>query len=340
MQNRVAVVSHLKSRIDVDEQTRSVAVRVERATYGLKVRCSTDLQDQTAAVRLRFGALSIPMRKLFHLEIPQPGLFRRSERSMQHNSVKTKLYQGGSSIGTMMFEFRSQGAVRATAAAGCEYALFDMEHTGWSYESIKLLCEVSHGTSMIPMVRVPAAEYHFIARVLDVGAMGVMVPMVESVEQAQKFVQFAKYPPVGRRGSAFGIAHDGYTGGSVLEKMQTSNEQVLLIAQIETAAGLNCVEEIAAVPGIDVLWIGQFDLSASLGIPGQFTHPTFVAAVDRVIAACNAHGKIGGFMTTTLEFGEWVVKKGFRMLAWSGDIWVYQSAMRQGLDAMRKFAGG
>jgi 2-dehydro-3-deoxyglucarate aldolase/4-hydroxy-2-oxoheptanedioate aldolase len=258
---------------------------------------------------------------------------------MQHNSVKTKLYEGGSSVGLMMFEFNSPGTARATAAAGAEYALFDMEHTGWSIETIRLLCGTSRGTNMIPMVRVPAADYHFIARVLDVGAMGVMVPMVESVEQAQRFVQYAKYPPVGRRGSAFGVAHDDYTGGSVLEKMQSANEQTLLIAQIETAAGLNCVEEIAAVPGIDVLWIGQFDLSASLGIPGQFTHPMFVAAVDRVIAACHAHGKIGGFMTTTLELGEWVAKKGFRMLAWSGDVWIYQAALKQGLESMRKFAG-
>ena len=87
------------------------------------------------------------------------------------------------------------------------------------------------------MVRVPATEYHFIARVLDMGAMGVMVPMVESVEQARLIVQSAKYPPVGRRGSAFGLAHDEYSGGSVLEKMQSSNEQQLLIAQIEDNAG-------------------------------------------------------------------------------------------------------
>jgi 2-keto-3-deoxy-L-rhamnonate aldolase RhmA len=256
---------------------------------------------------------------------------------MKPNPVKQKLAAGEASIGTMLFEFSSVGAARATAAAGAEYAIFDMEHTGWSVETIRNLCVASRDTSMVPMVRVPATEYHFIARVLDMGAVGVMVPMVESVEQAQRIVSSAKYPPVGRRGSAFGISHDDFSGGDCVAKMEHSNSQQILIAQIETAAGLENVEAIAAVDGIDVLWIGQSDLSASLGVPGQFDHPTFVAAVDRVIAACNAHGKIGGFMTTTLDFGEWVAKKGFRMLAWSGDVWIYKAALRSGMETLRSY---
>ncbi len=257
---------------------------------------------------------------------------------MQPNPVKQKLNDGGVSIGTMMFEFKSPGVARAAAAAGCEFSIFDMEHTGWSVESIRVLIASSNGTGMQPMVRVPATEYHFIARVLDMGATGVMVPMVESVEQAQTIVQSAKYPPAGRRGSAFGIAHDDYSGGDVVEKMNSNNSEQMLIAQIETAAGLESVDAIAAVDGIDVLWIGQSDLSASLGVAGQFDHPTFVDAVDRVIAACNAHGKIGGFMTTTLDFGQWVAERGFRMLAWSGDIWIYKEGLQQGVEAMRGFS--
>ena len=256
---------------------------------------------------------------------------------MQPNTVKQKLLAGGSSIGTFMFEFNSPGSARVAAAAGAEFALFDMEHTGWSVETIRMLCATSHGTDMLPLVRVPATEYHFIARVLDMGAQGVMVPMVESVEQAEKFVNSAKYPPVGRRGSAFGIAHDDYSGGDVVAKMQQSNEHQLLIAQIETAAGLENVEAIAAVDGIDVLWIGQSDLSASIGVPGQFEHPKFVAAMDRVITACNDNGKVGGFMPTTLDLAEVVAEKGFRMLAWSGDVWIYKAGLTAGMNSLREF---
>ncbi|MGZ0170958.1 MAG: HpcH/HpaI aldolase family protein [Planctomycetales bacterium] len=256
---------------------------------------------------------------------------------MQPNSVKQNLMAGGSSIGTFMFEFHSAGVARVAAAAGAEFAIFDMEHTGWSVETIRMLCATTHGTNMLPLVRVPATEYHFIARALDMGAHGVMVPMVESVEQAEKIVNSAKYPPVGRRGSAFGIGHDDYTGGDVVEKMDSSNEHQLLIAQIETADGLQNVEAIAAVDGIDVLWIGQSDLSASIGIPGQFDHPDFLAAMDQVVAACNAHGKIGGLMPTTLDFGEVCVQKGFRMLAWSGDVWIYQAGLTAGMNSLREF---
>ncbi len=101
--------------------------------------------------------------------------------------------------------------------------------------------------------------------------------------------------------------------------------------------GLENVEGIAAVDGIDVLWIGQSDLSASIGIPGQFGHPDFVAAMDRVVNACKDNGKIGGFMPTTLDLAEVVADKGFRMLAWSGDVWIYQAGLKAGMNSLREF---
>lgn len=258
---------------------------------------------------------------------------------MRPNPVKQKLMSGGIATGTFFFEFSTPGAIRTAAAAGAEFALIDMEHTGWSIETIKTLCTATHGTDMVPLVRVPAAEYHFMARVMDMGAMGIMVPMVESAEQARRMVEYAKYPPQGRRGSAFCIAHDDYHGGDPAQKMASANEHSMLIAQIETAAGLENVEAIAAVDGIDVLFVGQSDLTSSLGIPGQFDHPVFVAAIDRVIAACRKSGKTPGLMPTSLEFGQWVAGKGFRMLSWSGDLWIYKEALRNGLKALREFAG-
>ncbi|MGE3821196.1 MAG: HpcH/HpaI aldolase/citrate lyase family protein, partial [Isosphaeraceae bacterium] len=194
---------------------------------------------------------------------------------MSSNTVKRKVLAGEISIGTFLFEFNTTGAARIAAEAGSEFAVFDMEHTGWSVETIRMLIATSRSTRMVPMVRVPATEYHFIARSLDMGALGIMVPMVESAEQAKKIVASAKYPPVGRRGAAFSISHDDYTSGDVVEKIETANKDTLLIAQIETADGVREAQAIAAVDGIDVLWIGHFDLSISLGIPCQFEHPRF-----------------------------------------------------------------
>jgi 2-keto-3-deoxy-L-rhamnonate aldolase RhmA len=259
---------------------------------------------------------------------------------MRSNPVKWKLIAGGASIGTFLFEFATTGIARIVAEAGADFAIFDMEHTGWSIETIRTLIATSRSTEMMPVVRVPTTEYHFIARALDLGAMGVMVPMVEGHEQARRIVQAAKYPPAGRRGAAFGVAHDDYTGGDMAEKIRGANSEQLLIAQVETARGVEDVEAIAAVEGIDVLWIGQADLTTSLGIPGQYTHPAFLNAVDRVVAACRTHGKVLGYLALDVADGKTMLSRGFRMLAYGGDLWLYQQALRHGVAALQAAARG
>jgi 2-keto-3-deoxy-L-rhamnonate aldolase RhmA len=255
---------------------------------------------------------------------------------VQTNQVKQKLLAGQTSLGTMMFEFPTTGIARLAAVAGAEFGVFDMEHTGWDIETIRMLVATTPRDSMVPIVRIPACEYHFVARVLDAGAMGIMVPMVESVEQARLLVQSAKYPPVGRRGAAFTIAHDDYRNDPIPDVIQSANDQVLLIAQIETVKGLENVEQIAAVPEIDVLWIGLFDLTSSMGIPGQTQHPDTLAAIQRVLAACRAHQKIPAVLVTSIPEGLTQLQTGFRMVAYGGDLWIYQSGLRKGLNALRE----
>jgi len=154
---------------------------------------------------------------------------------MRENVVKRKVLAGEVSLGTMMFEFNTTGIARLAAVAGAEFAVFDMEHTGWSVESIRTLIATTPKSELMPIVRIPAVDYHFVARVLDMGAMGIMVPMVDSAEQARLLVNSAKYPPIGRRGAAFTIAHDDYRNDPIPELVRTANEETLLIAQIETA---------------------------------------------------------------------------------------------------------
>lgn len=254
---------------------------------------------------------------------------------MRPNKVKRTLQQGGVAVGTMVFEFNTTGIARIAAEAGAEFVIFDMEHTGWSMETVRTLIATANGVDIVPMVRIPTTQYHFIARALDVGAMGLMIPMVETEQQARLIAQFAKYPPTGRRGAAFGVAHDNFTDGDIIGKMQSANEETLLIAQIETAQGVQNVEAIAAVDGIDVLWIGHFDLTNSMGIPGQFTHPDFVLAITRVLAACEKHGKTAGFMCANVDEGKALMQQGFRALSYWGDIWLYKRALREGIDGLR-----
>src|SRR5207244_7702817 len=133
--------------------------------------------------------------------------------------------------------------------------------------------------------------------------------------EAEHVVACTRDPPQGGGGAAFGFAHDDYEGGDVAAKMEALHERTLVIAQIETAEGLADVEAIAAVPGVDALWIGQFDLTNFMGIPGQFQHPAFLAAVDRVVAACAANGKTAAILAMDETWARDYVAKGLRLLA-------------------------
>lgn len=215
---------------------------------------------------------------------------------MKTNNVKHTLQARGVSLGTMILEFSSTGIAQVAAQAGADFVIFDMEHTGWDIETIRMLMATAKAANTLPLVRVPATEYHFLARCLDVGAMGLMVPMVEDAEQAAKIVRAAKYSPEGRRGAAFSMAHDDYTSGDLVEKMRRANNETLLIAQIETTSGLEHVEAIAAVPGIDVLWVGLFDLTNFLGIPGQMSHPRVDEALRKTVEAADRYGKSAGVL--------------------------------------------
>ena len=185
--------------------------------------------------------------------------------------------------------------------------------------------------------RVPSKAYDQVARAADMGAEGVMVPMVDTAEEARDLASYLKYTPAGRRGVALGIAHDNYGGsGSVHERLSAANRRTCLFAQIETASGVEEAEAIAAVDGVDCLWVGHFDLSASLGIPGEFEHAAFLDAIDRVAAACRRHGKALGRLVPDAATGVDYAARGFDFLCWSGDVWALQAAVRGGIDAMRE----
>ena len=254
---------------------------------------------------------------------------------MLENPVKQTLAQGGRAFGSMVFEFFTPGMPRLLKNAGADYALYCMEHTGAGFETLKPQFALCRALGVAPLVRVPATEYDLIARALDCGALGVMVPLVDTAAQAEFVVSCTRYPPLGRRGAAFGFAHDDYVGGDVAGKMRMIHERTLVIAMIETRTGLDNVEAIAAVPGVDVLWLGHFDLTNFLGIPGQFDHPAYRGAVARIVAAASAHGKAAGYMAADAALGREYLAHGFRMIATGTDQGILQEAIGQRLDALR-----
>jgi 2-dehydro-3-deoxyglucarate aldolase/4-hydroxy-2-oxoheptanedioate aldolase len=159
--------------------------------------------------------------------------------------------------------------------------------------------------------------------------------MVGSGDEARRIVQCAKYAPLGSRGVALGIAHDRYTSGPVAEKLAEGNRRSVLFALVETREGAENVDAIASVDGIDGLWIGHLDLSTSLGIPGQFDHPDYVSAVDRIAKAARDYDKSLGRMVETPEEGALLYARGFDFIAIGTDTQLYANALRTELAALR-----
>lgn len=257
---------------------------------------------------------------------------------MRPNSVKNTLNAGGVAVGTSVYEFATPGLPRIAAAAGIDFILFDTEHNGWTSDTLRPLLSACRAVDIVPMVRVSSLDYAKIAGTLDLGAMGIMVPTVETGDDARRVVEFASYPPVGRRGAAFGFAHDDFRGDDPVSSMQSANREKLLICLVETAAGAQNVDDIASVDGIDCIWIGHFDLSMSLGILGQFDHPDFLAAVDRIEQAAKQHGKVLGYTVPTVEEAAHRIESGYRCISYSGDIVIYQQTLRVAAGQIRDAA--
>jgi len=249
-------------------------------------------------------------------------------------TIRERVMAGSQVLGAMVFEFFSPGIPQILSHAGCEYILYDMEHSGIGLETLKAQAAHCRGLPVAPMVRVPRGEYHFLARALDIGMKGLMIPMVEDAAQARAIAEATRYPPMGRRGAAFGFAHDDYAGGDPAEKIARANSQTLVIAQIETERGLANVDEIAATDGIDVLWVGHFDLANFLGIPGEFQNPVFTDAVKAVVAAGRRHGKGLGFMPADARWAEEYKGYGFNMLAVGTDHGLLMQGVKSVLDAV------
>jgi 2-keto-3-deoxy-L-rhamnonate aldolase RhmA len=255
---------------------------------------------------------------------------------MQRESrLKRVLAAGRRAAGTMVFEFNTPGIGRLLESTDVDFVVFDMEHSGFELDQIRSVVSWSRAATFTSLVRVPADDYHFLARVLDVGAQGVMVPKVATREQAEAIVRCCDYPPRGSRGAGFGLAHDDYRVGDLAAKMDTANRENTVILMIETEEGVRHVAEIARVPGVDIVWIGHYDLSLSLGIPGQFDHPRFTEAVTTVMTACDAAGIPVGILVGDTVSGESWIDRGFRVICYSMDVSLLQRALAEGVAWIR-----
>jgi 2-keto-3-deoxy-L-rhamnonate aldolase RhmA len=254
---------------------------------------------------------------------------------MRTNPLKAKLAHDEPVFGPMILDLTGPGLPQIFANAGADFIVYDMEAGCLEIGQIKLQCALARGLSVVPIVNIAWHDTAIISRPLDCGAMGLMIPMVQSEAEAEAIARAARYPPSGTRGVAFGIAHDGYSTGVVEEQIKAANERILTIAKIETTKGVEAAEAIMAVPGIDVAFVGHMDLSTSLGIAGQYEHPKFIAAVENVMAACSKHGKHGGCLVTTPTAAKVWLARGFRLIIYSTDVILIGSAFKEGIAYTR-----
>jgi 2-keto-3-deoxy-L-rhamnonate aldolase RhmA len=245
------------------------------------------------------------------------------------NDFRNRLRRGETLLGQMVLELFTPGIGPMLDACGLDFVIYDMEHGRCNTTLLAEMLASCRGCNIVPLARVPDLSFAPLSLVLDLGAKGIMVPRVESGQQAEDIVSQAKYAPMGRRGVALGVAHDLYRAGNA-DFFAKANDEIAVIVMLETVKAFENLDEIVSVPGVDVAWMGHFDLTVSMGIPAQFDHPRFLTAMDALIASCARHGVAPGFLPPTPESATHWIDKGFRAVSLGSDIGVF-------LDGVRKF---
>jgi 2-keto-3-deoxy-L-rhamnonate aldolase RhmA len=254
---------------------------------------------------------------------------------MQTNKAKAALKAGECVYGTSLVECLDGEFAVMLAAVGFDLFFVDTEHTITDYREIQSICRAARGAGIVPMVRVTQNEPFLITRALDCGAMGIVVPRVHSAAAARAAVDVMKYTPMGNRGFGMRGAINDYKPGALADELASSNAETLAIVQIESKEALEAVEDIARTPNLDALFVGPYDLSISMGIGEQFSHPDYWKAVDRVIAAAKAAGIAAGLQTPDIAMLREARRRGMRFLLYSSDVGVLFEGYRQGLAAAK-----
>ena len=242
------------------------------------------------------------------------------------NRFKTKLAAGELALGHMLMELFTPAPARLAAEAGLDFLLVDMEHGRCDFALAGQLLSAARDLDIAMIVRPPDLTARPLGRLLDLGADGVMVPRVETADDVRAIVDAVKYAPAGRRGVAVAVAHDDYRprGGDFFARR---NAETIVIAIVETARAFDNLDEILSVPGLDVAWMGHYDLTVSMGIPAQFEHPCFLEAMDRLLEGCRRRGVTAGFLPPNVTEARRWARAGFCALSLGSDIGIYAAAL-------------
>ena len=233
------------------------------------------------------------------------------------NLVKKKITEGEHAIGTF-FELGGNMAAQCLGIAGLDFFVIDTEHGPFDVESALVAVTAAEKRSVTPFVRIKDSSRSSVLKMLDIGAMGLIVPCIQTVQEVEQLVEYAKYYPFGRRGFAPTLANgycfEGYPQ-NMEEYFALANRETLLIPQCETAGCLEHIEAIAALEGVDGIFIGPYDLSIALGVPGKMDSPKLIEAINYVLKVCKANQKITMIYANTSTAAAGHFKNGFDCVA-------------------------
>jgi 2-keto-3-deoxy-L-rhamnonate aldolase RhmA len=250
--------------------------------------------------------------------------------------LKQRLKKGAFLVGTMVSEVRNPNVAHMLAQCGFEFFIIDNEHGAYSPETISDMIAAARGAGIPAVVRIPEIRREMILKPLDSGAAGLLVPVVHTADQAKEVIFHAKYPPDGNRGAALRRAHSMYRRVAAAEYLKQANENTFIAVQAESPTAIENLEAIASVPGVDCIFVGPFDLSVSLGIPGQVTHPREVEAIERVVEVCRKHDIASGIMMFDLSALKSWIEKGIRFIVYGSDISLLADAASKGLAELKQ----
>lgn len=238
---------------------------------------------------------------------------------MRINDTFERLRRGEAVFGCALQCYRSAEVPRALAAAGFDYVFIDVEHGGFGVETVQDMVEAAVRAGITPLVRVGELLYSLVARSLDVGAQGIILPRVEDPCLLRTALSWMKFPPEGCRG--FGVLpplldFKQHPFDAVMEHL---NRHTMAVVQFETAAAMERAEELLRTGNVDVAMVGPSDLSISLGVPGDFSHPVLVSTIRRFIRQCEAAGVVPGIHCRDLEQAEFWLRQGMRFVGAGGE---------------------
>ena len=242
---------------------------------------------------------------------------------------------GGETLFGLFLDLSSPASAELCGRAGYDWLLIDLEHGAGTEADLPPMLMAVESTGTAAMVRVQSGERIRIGRALDQGATGVMIPRMQSAAEVAEAVTFLRYPPAGVRGVA--LRTRGAGQGTVAHAdVGQINDRIVGIVQIESAGAVDEVDAIAATDGVDVLFVGPADLSHSLGVPGQFESKPYVAAIERVLDACRAHGKSPGILVYDTAAVPGLVEQGFRFVGIGADGALVSAGAHAAIAAVRR----